>query len=75
MFGLHPSAPTHPEDYAIHSAGRPLRNTRVRPRGLTPRRLAQRRSRGFANRQVVRPDLPANEPGRSSPIRADRDGA
>ena len=41
MFGLHPSAPTHPEDYAIHRAGRPLRNTRVRPRGLTPRRLAQ----------------------------------
>ena len=41
MFGLHPSAPTRPEDYAIHCAGRPLRNTRVRPRGLTPRRLAQ----------------------------------
>ena len=41
MFGLHPSAPTHPDDYAIHRAGRPLRNTRVRPRGLTPRRLAQ----------------------------------
>ena len=41
MFGLHPSAPTHPEDYAVHRAGRPLRNTRVRPRGLTPRRLAQ----------------------------------
>ena len=39
MFGLHPSAPTRPEDYAIHRAGRPLRNTRVRPRGLTPRRL------------------------------------
>ena len=41
MFGLHPSAPTHPEDYLVHRAGRPLRNTRVRPRGLTPRRLAQ----------------------------------
>ena len=41
MFGLHPSAPTRPEDYAVHRAGRPLRNTRVRPRGLTPRRLAQ----------------------------------
>ncbi len=41
MFGLHPSAPTRPEDYAAGRAGRPLRNTRVRPRGLTPRRLAQ----------------------------------
>ena len=41
MFGLHPSAPTRPEDYAGGRAGRPLRNTRVRPRGLTPRRLAQ----------------------------------
>ena len=41
MFGLHPSAPTHPEDYAVGRAGRPLGNTRVRPRGLTPRRLAQ----------------------------------
>ncbi len=41
MFGLHPSAPTRPEDYATDRAGQPLRNTRVRPRGLTPRRLAQ----------------------------------
>ena len=41
MFGLHPSAPTRPEDYAVGRAGRPLRNTRVKPRGLTPRRLAQ----------------------------------
>ena len=41
MFGLHPSAPTRPEDYAAGRPGRPLRNTRVRPRGLTPRRLAQ----------------------------------
>ena len=41
MFGLHPSAPTRPEDYAADRVGRPLRNTRVRPRGLTPRRLAQ----------------------------------
>ncbi len=41
MFGLRPSAPTRPEDYAIHRAGRSLRNARVRPRGLTPRRLAQ----------------------------------
>ncbi len=41
MFGLHPSAPTRPEDYLVHRAGRPLRNTRVRPRGLTPRRLAR----------------------------------
>ena len=41
MFGLRPSAPTRPEDYAVDHAGRPLRNTRVKPRGLTPRRLAQ----------------------------------
>ena len=41
MFGLHPSTPTRPEDYAAGRTGRPLRNTRVRPRGLTPRRLAQ----------------------------------
>ena len=41
MFGLCPAAPTRAEDYAVHRAGRPLRNTRVRPRELTPRRLAQ----------------------------------
>ena len=41
MFGLHPSTPTRPEDYAPSRARRPLRNSRVRPRGLTPRRLAQ----------------------------------
>ena len=41
MFGLHPSTPTRPEDYAPGRARRPLRNSRVRPRGLTPRRLAQ----------------------------------
>ena len=41
MFGLRPSAPTRPKDYAVDRAGRPLRNTRVWPRGLTPRRLAQ----------------------------------
>ena len=41
MFGLHPSAPTRPGDYAVDAAGRPLKNTRVKPRGLTPRRLAQ----------------------------------
>ena len=35
------ATPTRPEDYAAGRAGRPLRNTRVRPRGLTPRRLAQ----------------------------------
>ena len=29
MFGLRPSAPTRPEDYAVHRAGRPLKNTRV----------------------------------------------
>lgn len=41
MFGLYPAAPTRPDDYVIHRAGRSLRNARVRPRGLTPRRLAQ----------------------------------
>ena len=41
MFGLCPSAPTRPDDYEVDRAGRPLRNARVRPRGLTPRRLAQ----------------------------------
>ena len=41
MFGLRPSASTRPEDYVIHRVGRPLTNARVKPRGLTPRRLAQ----------------------------------
>ena len=41
MFGLSPSAPTRPEDYAVQRVGRPLRNTRLKPCGLTPRRLAQ----------------------------------
>ena len=41
MFGLCPSAPTRPENYAVDHTGRPLRNARVWPRGLTPRRLAQ----------------------------------
>ena len=41
MFGLYPSAPTRPGDYAVDRAGRALRNRRVRPRGLTPRRLAR----------------------------------
>ena len=41
MFGLYPAVPTRPGDYVVHRAGRSLRNARVRPRGLTPRRLAQ----------------------------------
>ena len=41
MFGLHPVNPTRPEDYVVHRAGRSLRNSRVKPRGLTPRRLTQ----------------------------------
>ena len=41
MFGLYPATPTRPGDYAVDRAGRALRNRRVRPRGLTPRRLAQ----------------------------------
>ena len=56
MFGLHPSAPTRPEDYAVHRAGRPLRNIRVRPRGLTPRRLAQLAGADPRGVQHVTPD-------------------
>ena len=41
MFCMSPSRPTRSEDYEITRAGRPLRNTRVTPAGLTPRRLAQ----------------------------------
>ena len=62
MFGLHPSAPTHPEDYAIQRAGRPLRNTRVRPRGLTPRRLAQLAGADPHGVQHVAPDPWVPEP-------------
>ncbi len=56
MFGLRPSAPTRPEDYAVDRAGRPLRNTRVRPRGLTPRRLAQLAGADPREMQHVTPD-------------------
>ena len=56
MFGLRPSAPTRPEDYAVHRAGQPLRNTRVRPRGLTPRRLAQLAGADPRGVQHVTPD-------------------
>ena len=62
MFGLRPSAPTRPEDYAIHRAGRPLRNTRVRPRGLTPRRLAQLAGADPRGAQHVTPDPWVPEP-------------
>ncbi len=41
MFCMSPSRPTRPEDYEITRAGRPLKNTRITPAGLTPRRLAQ----------------------------------
>lgn len=41
MFCMSPSRPTRPDDYEITRAGRPLRNTRVTPTGLTPRRIAQ----------------------------------
>ena len=54
MFGLSPSAPMRPEDYAVHRVGRPLRNTRLGPRGLTPRRLAQ--LAGARGVQHVTPD-------------------
>ena len=56
MFGLRPSAPTRPEDYAVHRAGRPLSNTRVWPRGLTPRRLAQLAGADPRGVQHVKPD-------------------
>ena len=56
MFGLCPSAPTRPEDYAVDRAGRPLRNTRVKPRGLTPRRLAQLAGADLRGVQHVTPD-------------------
>ena len=56
MFGLCPSAPTRPEDYAVHRIGRPLRNTRVKPRGLTPRRLAQLAGADPRGVQHVAPD-------------------
>ncbi len=41
MFGIRPAAPTRADDYVIERAGRPLRNARVAPRGLTPRLLAR----------------------------------
>jgi len=56
MFGLCPSAPTRPEDYAVDRAGRPLRNMRVKPRGLTPRRLAQLAGADLRGVQHVTPD-------------------
>ena len=65
MFGLYPAAPTRPGDYVIHRAGGSLRNARVRPRGLTPRRLAQlvgdERRHGALRRTTPRPwiDEPA----------------
>ena len=62
MFGLRPTAPTRAEDYAVHRAGRPLRNTRVRPRGLTPRRLAQLASADPQGVQHATPDPWVSEP-------------
>ena len=62
MFGLRPSAPTRPEDYAVDRAGRPLRNTRVKPRGLTPRRLAQLAGGDLRGVQHVAPDPWVPEP-------------
>ena len=62
MFGLRPNAPTRPEDYAVHRAGRPLRNARVKPRGLTPRRLAQLAGADPREVQHVTPDPWVPEP-------------
>ena len=62
MFGLRPSAPTRPDDYAVRRAGRPLRNTRVRPRGLIPRRLAQLADADPRRVQHVTPDPWVPEP-------------
>ena len=56
MFGLCPTAPTRPDDYEVDRAGRPLRNARVRPRGLTPRRLAQLAGTDARGLQRVTPD-------------------
>ena len=55
MFGLCPSAPTRPEDYAVDRIGRPLRNARVKPRGLTPRRIAQWAGAGRRGAEHVTP--------------------
>ena len=55
MFGLCPSAPTRPEDYAVHRIGRPLRNARVKPRGLTPRRIARWAGAGRRGAEHVTP--------------------
>ena len=62
MFGLRPSAPMRPEDYAVDRAGRPLRNTRLNPRGLTPRRLAQLAGGDARGVQHVTPDPWVPEP-------------
>ena len=62
MFGLCPSAPTRPEDYAVVRVGRPLRNARVKPRGLTPRRIAQLAGAGRRGAQHVTPDPWVDEP-------------
>ena len=62
MFGLHPSTPTRPEDYAPGRARRPLRNSRVRPRGLTPRRLAQLAGADPREVRHVTPDPWVSEP-------------
>ena len=56
MFGLCPAAPTRAEDYAACRAGRPLRNTRARPRGLTPPRLAQLAGADLQGVQHATPD-------------------
>ena len=56
MFGLRPTVPTRPEDYAAGRIGRPLRNTRIWPRGLTPRRLAQLAGADPRKVQHVTPD-------------------
>ena len=62
MLGLRPSAPTRPDDYLVDRAGRPLRNTRVWPRGLTPRRLAQLAGADPRGVQHVAPDPWVPEP-------------
>ena len=62
MFGFGPSAPTRPEDYAARRVGRPLRNARVKPRGLTPRRIAQLAGADRRGAQHVTPDPWIPEP-------------
>ena len=62
MFGLCPSAPTRPEDYAVDRIGLPLRNIRLKTRGLTPRRFGQPADAGARAVPHATPDPWVPEP-------------